>query len=87
MASVATVMSFPLTFHWYDGRIPPLTGVAVKVTKVPAQTWLTEGTIETLAGNSGLTVINTTLDMAGLPVAQVALEVSLHLIKSPSAGT
>ena len=27
----------PLTFHWYTGEAPPLTGVAVKITFVPAQ--------------------------------------------------
>ena len=25
----------PLTFHWYEGVVPPLVGVAVKVTDVP----------------------------------------------------
>src|SRR4051794_37801694 len=27
----------PFTFHWYDGVVPPFTGVAVKVTAVPVQ--------------------------------------------------
>ena len=27
----------PFTFHWYDGVVPPLTGVAVNWTDVPAQ--------------------------------------------------
>jgi hypothetical protein len=35
---------------------------------------LAEATIDTLAGRIGLTVIVTVFDVAGLPVAQVALE-------------
>ncbi len=27
----------PFNFHWYDGVVPPLVGVAVKVTLVPEQ--------------------------------------------------
>jgi len=27
----------PFTFHWYVGAVPPLVGVAVNVTEVPAQ--------------------------------------------------
>lgn len=27
----------PFSFHWYDGVVPPLVGVAVKVTDVPEQ--------------------------------------------------
>ena len=27
----------PFFFHWYAGVVPPLTGVAVKVTEVPVQ--------------------------------------------------
>jgi hypothetical protein len=53
-----------------------LVGVAVNVTGVAAQTGLAEATIETLAGRIGYTVIVTVFDVAGLPVAQVALEVS-----------
>jgi hypothetical protein len=52
--------------------------VAVKVTGVPAQTWLADSAITMLTGNSGLTVMVTMLEFAGLPVAQVALEVSVH---------
>ena len=53
-----------------------MVGVAVNVTGVAAQTGLAEATIETLAGRIGYTVIVTVFDVAGLPVAQVALEVS-----------
>jgi hypothetical protein len=48
----------------------------VNVTGVDAQTGLAEATIETLAGRIGFTVIVTVFDVAGLPVAQVSLEVS-----------
>ena len=66
----------PLTFHWYDGVSPPLVGVAVNVTGVVAQTGLAEATIETLAGKLEFTVMVTVFEVAGLPVAQVALDVN-----------
>jgi Flp pilus assembly protein TadB len=77
----------PFTLHWYAGVVPPLTGVAVKVTKVPAQTGLDEAVIETLAVTIGLTVIVTVLDVAGLPVLQGAFEVITTYIASPFNGT
>jgi hypothetical protein len=47
----------PSTLHRYEG-IPPLTGVAVKVTNVPEQTGPAGlATILTLAAIEGLTVI------------------------------
>jgi hypothetical protein len=61
--------------------------VAVKVTEVPAQTGLADAAIDTLTGNSGFTVMVTTLEFAGLPVAQVALEVNTHEIVLLLAGT
>ena len=57
---------------------PPLTGVAVKVTPVPAQTGLADATIETLTGGTGFTVITIVLEVAGLPDVHDALEVSTH---------
>ena len=50
------------------------------MTDVPAQTWLAEGDMEMLTGKSGLTVIVTTFETAGLPVAQVAFEIRTHEI-------
>jgi hypothetical protein len=50
--------------------------MAEKVTEVPAQTVVADAEIETLTGKLLLTVIVTVFDIAGLPVAQVALEVS-----------
>jgi hypothetical protein len=76
----------PLTFHWYDGVNPPLVGVAVKVTGVAAQTELVEASIETLTGRLEFTVIVTVLDVAGLPVAQVASEVRITVTWSLLTG-
>jgi hypothetical protein len=74
-------------FHWYIGDVPPLTGVAVKGTDVPAQTLLDEAPMLTLTGNTGFTVIVIALEVAGLPVAQVADEESTHVTTSSSSGT
>ena len=78
---------FPLTFHWYAGVVPPFSGVAVKVTDVPAHTGLALAVISTLTGNNGSTTIVSSLDVAGLPVAQVALEVITQVIASLFTGT
>ena len=51
-----------------------MVGVAVKVTLVPAQTGLAEGAIDTLTGNTGVTVMVTEPEVAGLPDLQVRLE-------------
>jgi hypothetical protein len=50
---------FPFFFQWYTGVAPPFTGVAVKVTEVPAQTGFAEATMTTLTGNTGVTVVLT----------------------------
>jgi hypothetical protein len=76
----------PFTFHWYAGVVPPLTGVAVNVTLVPAQTGLAEAAIETLTGRFGFTVMVTAFEVAGLPVGHIAFEVSTQVIISPLAG-
>ena len=60
-----------------------MVGVAVNVTDVPVQTGLAEADIETLAGRLGLTVIVTVFDVAGLPVAHVALEVMTQVTRAP----
>ena len=64
-----------------------MVGVAVKVTKVPAQTLLAEAAIDKLTGSKGFTVMVTVLEVAGFPVVQVALEVTTQLIVLPLAGT
>jgi hypothetical protein len=52
-----------------------LVGIAVNVTDVPEQTGLADAAIDTLTGKFGFTVMVTVLDVAGLPVIHVALEV------------
>ena len=69
------------------GVVPPLVGVAEKVTEVPLQTGLLDGEIETLTGRFGLTTIVIVFDVAGLPVAQVALDVSMQVMASEFNGT
>ena len=56
------------------------------MTDVPAQTGFAEGEMETLTGNNGVTVIVTVLDVAGLPVGQTTLEVSMHVTTSLLTG-
>ena len=63
-----------------------MVGVAVKVTEVPEQTGFADAAMETLTGRFGLTVIVIEFDVAGLPVAQVALEVNTQVITSPLTG-
>ena len=55
-----------------------MVAVAEKVTKVPLQTGLLDGEIKTLTGRLALTLIVIEFDVAGLPVAQVALEVKIQ---------
>jgi tetrahydromethanopterin S-methyltransferase subunit E len=57
--------------------VPPLVGVAVKLTLVPAQMVVADADTDTLAGKFGFTVIVTPLDVAGDPVKHgLALDVS-----------
>jgi hypothetical protein len=63
-----------------------LTGVAVKLTVVPAHTLFADAEILILTGLVGFTVIETVLEIAELPVAHVALEVSWQVIASPFEG-
>jgi len=60
----------PLTFHWKEGVLPPLTGMAVKVTAVPAHTGLADALTVTETGRVGLTAMEIVLDVAGLPRGQ-----------------
>ena len=56
----------------------------MKVTEVPAQIAPAGlAAILTLAGNNGLTTIVIAFDVAGLPVAHVALEVITTVIAAP----
>lgn len=65
------------------GDVPPFTGVAVKVTEVPLQIVVDEAAMLTEAGAAALTVMVNVLDNAGLPVAQLELEVICTLTWSP----
>jgi hypothetical protein len=62
-----------------------LVGVAVKVTEVPAQMVVAEAAMLTLTGKFGLTVMVMAFEVAGLPVAHVALEVSTQVTTFPFA--
>ena len=66
--------------------VPPLTGEAVKVTEVPAQTGLAPAATATLTGRLGLTVMVTVFEVTGLPVAHVALEVKTQTMASEFVG-
>ena len=63
-----------------------MVGVAVNVTLVPEQI-APEGLAEivTLTGRFGFTVMVIPAEVAGLPVAQVALEVNTQVTTSPFA--
>ena len=63
-----------------------MVAVAEKVTEVPAQTGLLDGEINTTTGRFGLTTIVTVFDEAGLPMAQVALEVKRQVMTSAFIG-
>ena len=82
MASVAPGKFVPFNFHWYAGTEPPWMMTELNVTDVPEQTGFAEGEMDMLTGKSGLTVIVTTFETAGLPVAQVAFETSTQEISS-----
>ena len=65
--------------------MPPLVGVAVKLTFVPVQTVLDEVAIDTKGVSDVPTVIVTLLEVAVVVVAQAAFEVSTQLTTSPFA--
>ena len=59
-----------------------MVAVALKVTEVPEHIVFAVAPIKILTERFGLTVIVTALDVAGLPVAQVALEVITQVTTS-----
>ena len=87
MELVAPETADPFTFHWYAGVDPPLTGDAVNVTGVPAQTWLADGAMVTLTASRGLTTIAIATFDAGFPVVHVSLDVRKHFTLAPLRGT
>ena len=76
----------PFSFHWNEGVEPPLVGVAVNVTLVPEQIVVAVAEILMLTGRFGFTVMVIVFDVAGLPVAQVALEVITQVTVLPFAN-
>ncbi len=68
------------------GVVPPLLGLAVKVTDVPGQNRLVGVEMETPAGRLVLTVIVMVFDKAGLPVIQDSDEFRRHDTWSPFSG-
>jgi hypothetical protein len=66
--------------------VPPLTGVAVKVTAIPAQTGFTEAVIETLTTTLLSSIIVIVFEVAGFPVGQGTLEFNTQETLSPFAG-
>ena len=62
--------------------MPPLAGVAVKETAVPAQIWFSDSVIDMLTGSNGFTIIVTAFEVSGFPVAQVAFEVRMQVTTS-----
>jgi len=73
----------PLSHQWYIGAAPPLTGVAVKVTGVPAQMLLFGVLIVTDGITDGSTIMEIILLFAVVLVTQDALLVSMQLTWSP----
>ena len=67
--------------------MPPLAGVAVKVTAVPAHTGLAEGATTTLAGRTVFTIMFTAAEVAGLALAHARLEVITTVTASAFSGT
>ena len=57
----------PLTFHWYEGVVPPFVGVAVMVTDVPEQTGFAEGEIARFTGRLASIVTDDVAVTTGQP--------------------
>ena len=58
----------------------------MKVTELPGQKGLSEAVIETLTGSRLLTLMISWLESAGLPLIQVAFDVTSHVTASPFEG-
>jgi hypothetical protein len=72
-------------YHWYEG-VPPLAGVAVNVTEVPAHIAPAgAAAILTLAATTGLTTMLIVFEVAGLPLTQPSEEVIWTLMAAPLA--
>ena len=60
----------PFTFHWKEGVVPPLTGVAVNTTDELAQIVSSDTVMEMLTGLPGVMIISIEDDA---PAAQVSV--------------
>ena len=77
----------PLTFHVKSGDAPPLEGLAVNVTEVPAQTGPGGAALIAIpTGRSGFTVMVMELHVAGFPEGQPMDELRSHVTISPFTG-
>lgn len=74
----------PFTSHWNMGTVPSLTGVAVNVTVVPAQTSSLLAVMLTLTGRFGFTVI--VISLLNAVAGHWRFEVSRSLTMSPLAS-
>ena len=74
------------TFHWYEGELPPFTGVAMKVTADPGQKGLADAVIEIPAGRLAFTARVTAPELAGFPNGHNTIEVRVQVIASPLSG-
>ena len=66
--------------------LPPFVAVAVNVTRVPEQIGLAPAATDTLTVRFEFTVIVTVFEVAGEPVAQVALDVNIQVTASALPG-
>ena len=72
----------PLTFHWNAGVVPPLEGVAVKVTEPPAQIVVALAAIETPGVTFAFTTILIPVLVAVAGDGQAALLVNTQVTAS-----
>jgi hypothetical protein len=75
-----------LTIHWKAGVLPPLTGIAVKVTAVPLHTGFEVAKMVTPTCCAVPTLMTTVLDVAGFPPAQTSEEVMTQVTASLLIG-
>jgi hypothetical protein len=69
-------------YHWYCAEVPPLVGVALKVTEVPEQIGLAEATMLTEGATEGITLTRIGAEVAGLLLVQFSVDNILTVITS-----
>jgi len=65
----------PFTFHWYEGEVPPFTGVAAKVMLLPIQMFVADACTVTEGTRAGFAFSLILFDVAVGLVTQVTVEV------------